>query len=103
MGSVALRRATMDDARIAVAQRIALGFGRARDLMEVTDFAAASATYRAEVGASGCGYSTMPQGWVYDLGGPTPRRIARVSYNGRVWALGDDETLLFDPSTRTAP
>jgi hypothetical protein len=87
---------------LARATRIALGFGNRRDLVEVTDFAHASATYRAAVVASGRGCSTTPQGWVYDLASATPRRIARVSYNGRVWRIKDD-ALLFDPYAGVAP
>ena len=87
---------------LATAPRIALGFGNRRDLVEVSDLAHASAAYRAAVVASGRGYSTMPQGWVYDLASATPKRIARVSYNGRVWTIKDD-TLLFDPSAGVAP
>jgi hypothetical protein len=87
---------------MAPAASLALGFGNRRDLVEVADLAHASAAYRAAVVASGCGYSTVPQGWVYDLAGATPKRIARVSYNGRVWTIKDD-ALLFDPSAGVAP
>ena len=91
---------------MAPAASLALGFGNCRDLVEVPDLAHASAAYRAAIVASGRGYSTTPQGWVYDLASATPKRIARVSYNGRVWAMGaygPGTTPLFDPPAAVAP
>lgn len=48
------------------------------------DFAEASRLYRAEQEASGEGSSTFREGEVRDRRGD---KIARVSYNGRVWRL----------------
>ena len=44
--------------------------------------------------------STFPEGRVYDASGTTPTLVARVSWNGKVWALkpwapGDEP--LFSP------
>ena len=86
---------------LATATRLALGIGDAKRLIEVADLAHASRAYRAAVVASGRGYSRMAGGWIYDLSTPTPKRIARVSYNGCVWPLGEWTRAtqpLFDPA-----
>jgi hypothetical protein len=49
---------------------------------DVVDFAAASAAYAQARDLSGEGYSTFPEG-VIDRRGEF---VAKVSYNGRVWA-----------------
>lgn len=85
--------------------RYALGLGRSRSLAACATLAEASAHYRracdAHAERTGRGASTMPEGVVYDVTGETPRVVARVSWNGRVWAdkpgaPGDQP--LFDPS-----
>lgn len=69
---------------------------RGRHSQPVEDFASASAAYAYCREISGEGNSTFPCGVIERDG----RAVARVSYNGRVWAnrewqVGD--TPLFDP------
>lgn len=61
----------------------------------VASFAEASAIYSDARDRSGKGYSTWPDGTVLEGG----KVIARVSYNGRVWAPGpwkSDAVPLYD-------
>lgn len=76
----------------APSSALAIGLGRSRSLVAVADYAGASKAFRdardiAE--REGRGGSRFPDGVIYDIRGTTPRKIARVSYNGTVWALGD--------------
>jgi hypothetical protein len=84
---------------------LALGLGRSRTLVAVTDLAEASRVYRRlceeNLARTGKGASGMKEGLVYDTTGATPRVVARVSWNGCVWSpepwTPSDEPL-FDPS-----
>lgn len=85
--------------------RYALGLGRSRSLSACATLAEASALYRracdAHAERTGRGASTMPEGVVYDVTGASPRVVARVSWNGRVWAeqpWAPGDLPLFDPS-----
>lgn len=83
----------------------ALGLGRSKQLEACASLADVSALYRracdARLERTGRGASGMPEGLVYDTTGGSPRPVARVSWNGRVWgpkpwAPGDEP--LYDPS-----
>jgi hypothetical protein len=96
---------TTTNAPLAPTGELALGLGRSRALVAVADLAEASRVYRRlceeNMARTGKGASAMPEGLVYDTTGATPRLVARVSWNGRVWspkpwAPGDEP--LFDPS-----
>lgn len=65
---------------------LTLVIGR-RSSPKVADFAEASAVYRAACEASGEGASTFPEGAIFD----GDDKLARVSYNGRVWFLDRDK------------
>lgn len=67
-----------------------------RTTLNVRDFAHASAEYARERDASGEGASTFPAGRIMQSG----RKIARLSYNGRVWGPKpvDGERPLYDPA-----
>jgi hypothetical protein len=90
-------------APLATTHTLALGFARSRELLVVADLAEASRLYRAacerHAAETGRGASTMRQGFVYDVTSGNPRRIARISWNGRVWPLREmsSEKPLYDP------
>jgi hypothetical protein len=68
--------------------------------VDVADFAAASAAYAQCRDLSGKGAGAFPEGAVTE----GDRTIARVSYNGRVWALDADKprgggTLAYCPAS----
>ncbi len=69
---------------------LALGLGRSRRLVVVASLAEASALYRsttdAHLRAGGHGASDFHEGRIYDTTGAAPAVVARVSWNGRVWA-----------------
>ena len=75
---------------LATTGSLALGIGRTRTLAAVASMAEASTLYRRACAAhaqrTGKGASTMPEGLVYDVAGAKPVVVARVSWNGRVWA-----------------
>jgi len=54
---------------------------------DVADFPAASAAYAQARELSGEGNSTFPTGYITS----GEQRLARVSYNGRVWAIDADK------------
>jgi hypothetical protein len=73
--------------------------GRRTTIRDVPDFATASRLYGRLRDESGEAYSTFPDGWVVDRA--TGRRMARVSYNGKVWHPAPwtpASAPLFDPS-----
>jgi len=72
--------------------RLGLRIGRARKLVEVESYAEASRLYAALRDQSGYGASRMPEGRIYDAA--TNQLVARLSYNGRIWA---GERCIFDP------
>lgn len=77
---------------IATPTRLALRLGRSRTLVEVASYAEASRIYSELRDRAGHDVNTMPEGRVYDA--DTNQLVARLSYNGRVWA---GERCLFDP------
>lgn len=64
----------------------------------VRDFAQASAVYSTMRDQSDEGYSTWQEGRIHNERG---RAVARISYNGRVWALSGD-TLVYDNRLESA-
>lgn len=83
---------------------LALRVGRSRRLVAVATLAEASALHRrvcdARAARTGRGAGGMPEGLVYDTAGAAPRVVARVSWNGRVWAdrpWAPGDVPLFDP------
>jgi len=67
-----------------------------RHIVTVADFAAASAIYSAARERSGEGCSTFPEGTLLDGN----EAVARVSYNGKVWPVGEwqpGDQPLFNP------
>lgn len=69
-----------------------------RVLVAANDLAAVSAIFRGaqrEIEDRTGFERTLRGAKVYDLSGPTPHEVARVSQNGRVWNLAD--ALIFDP------
>lgn len=82
----------------------ALGIGGSRALVACSSFEEASSLYRAACEAmtarTGKGASGIAEGSVYDTRGAKPTLVARVSWNGKVWAAkpwatGDEP--LFNP------
>jgi|GEM_PF-2292168 len=80
---------TTTNAPLAATAGLALGLGKGRTLVAVADYAEASWLYRRLcdelLARTGKGASAMKEGLVYDMTGTTPRVVARVSYNGKVW------------------
>ena len=72
--------------------RLGLRIGLTRKLVEVESYAEASRLYSALRDRSCQGASRMPEGRIYDAA--TEKLVARVSYNGRIWA---GERCIFDP------
>lgn len=77
---------------IATSTRLALRLGRSRTLVEVASYAEASRIYSELRDRAGHDVNNMPEGRVYDA--ETHQLVARLSYNGRIWA---GERCLFDP------
>ena len=67
--------------------RYGLGLGRERALIGVESFDEASAAYCRIRDESALGASALPEGVVYDLLPSTPKPVAIVFYNGRVWEI----------------
>jgi hypothetical protein len=63
-----------------------------RQSWAVTDLAHASVVYQQQRDASGKGSSGFPAGAVYR----GERRLATVTYNGRVWSADGNRTLLVE-------
>ena len=86
----------------------ALGLGKGKGLLACASLAEASRVYRGlceqRMSTTGKGATGMPEGLVYDASGTTPTLVARVSWNGKLWALkpwepGDEP--LFSPAPTT--
>jgi len=65
------------------------------DIAQLADLVAVSEAYSAERERSMEGASTFRDGRVYHSG--APQMVARVSYNGKVWAPEEGGALLFNP------
>jgi len=72
---------------------LGLRIGNGRTLLAVADYAEASRVYSEMRDGSGLGASKLPRARLYRSG----RKVAEVSYNGRVWE-GDE--CVFDPFGR---
>jgi hypothetical protein len=96
----------MTEMATTTAARWAVGIGDRKTLLAVATLAEASAVVarmRGAMMAAGKGSSAMPRVWVYDLSGATPVRAGEISWNGRVWPLGEWTPAtrpLYDPAAR---